>query len=324
MLRWYKFSRVRCNEMNGNNIQKILIVGGGTAGWMSASYLAQATGGKTAITLIESDEISSIGVGEATIPPIGNFNTALGIDENEFIKATQATFKLGIQFNNWGALGDSYIHGFGTLGQNTGFIGFMHYWLRMQQAGKVDSMDDYSINLLACKHNRFRRVSSEIKNSPLEDIAHAFHFDAGLYAKFLRSYAEKLGVSRTEGRIVSVQQHPESGFIASVTMHNGDVHEADLFIDCSGFRGLLIEQSLKTGFEDWSHWLPMNRAWAVPCESVSPLTPYTRSTAHSAGWQWRIPLQHRIGNGHVYCSDFMSDDEAASILMNNQIGRAHV
>lgn len=308
--------------MNTNNIQKVLIVGGGTSGWMSAAYLSQALGKGYQIQLVESDEISTVGVGEATIPPILNFNRALGIDENEFIKATQATFKLGIQFKNWGALGDSYIHGFGAMGQNTGFIGFMQYWLKMQQAGKIDNLDDYSINLLACHQNKFCRASNEIKNSPLEDIAHAFHFDAGLYAKFLRHYSEKLGVIRTEGRIESVQQQAETGFIQSVTMQNGDVHSADLFIDCSGFRGLLIEQTLNTGFDDWSHWLPMNRAWAVPCESVSPLTPYTRSTAHSAGWQWRIPLQNRIGNGHVFCNDYMSEDEARSILLNNLDGKA--
>lgn len=308
--------------MNTNNIQKVLIVGGGTSGWMSAAYLSQALGNGYQIQLIESDEISTVGVGEATIPPILNFNRALGIDENEFIKATQATFKLGIQFKNWGALDESYIHGFGTMGQNTGFIGFMHYWLKMQQAGKINNLDDYSINLLACQHNKFCRASNEIKNSPLEDIGHAFHFDAGLYAKYLRQYSEDRGVMRTEGRIDSVQQHTETGFIRSVTMQNGDVHEADLFIDCSGFRGLLIEQTLNTGFDDWSHWLPMNSAWAVPCESVSPLTPYTRSTAHSAGWQWRIPLQNRIGNGHVFCNNYMSEDEARSILLNNLDGKA--
>lgn len=304
-----------------DNIRKVIIVGGGTAGWMTAAYLAQATGGKLAIQLIESDEISTIGVGEATIPPINNFNTALGIDENEFIKATQATFKLGIQFKNWGALGDDYIHGFGTVGQNTGFIGFHHYWLKMQQAGKVDNLDDYSINLLACRHNKFRRATNEIKNSPLEDIGHAFHFDAGLYAKYLRGYAEKHGVTRTEGRIESVQQHPETGFVTSVTLQSGAAHEADLFVDCSGFHGLLIEKTLQTGYDDWSHWLPMNRAWAVPCESVSPLTPYTRSTAHGAGWQWRIPLQHRIGNGHVFCSEYMGEDEARAVLLANLDGK---
>ena len=307
--------------MNSNNIQKVLIVGGGTAGWMSAAYLSQALGKGYQIQLIESDEISTVGVGEATIPPILNFNRALGIDENEFIKATQATFKLGIQFNNWGALGESYIHGFGAMGHNTGFVDFHHFWLKMYLAGKVDRIDDYSINLLAAEQNKFARASKEIKNSPLEDIGHAFHFDAGLYAAFLRKYCEKKGILRTEGKIDAVQTHPENGFVQSVTMQNGDIHYADLFIDCSGFRGLLIEQTLQSGYDDWSHWLPCDSALAVPCESVSPLLPYTRSTAHSAGWQWRIPLQNRIGNGHVFCSQFMGEDQARQILLNNLDGK---
>jgi tryptophan halogenase len=307
--------------MNGK-INKVLIVGGGTAGWMTAAFLSQALGKLCQIHLIESDEISTIGVGEATIPPIINFNTALGIDENEFIKATQATFKLGIEFKNWGGLGESYIHGFGNMGHSTGLVDFHHYWLKMHQAGKAGRLEDYSINLLAAERNKFTRATNQYKNNPLSDIGHAFHFDAGLYAKFLRKYSEQRGVVRTEGKISSVQQHPETGFITTLTLENGDVHGADLFIDCSGFRGLLTEQTLQSGYDDWSHWLPMNRAWAVPCESVSPLTPYTRSTAHSAGWQWRIPLQHRIGNGHVFCNQFMSEDEAASILLANLDGKA--
>ncbi len=305
-----------------NSIGKVLIVGGGTAGWMTAAFLSQTLGRNVAIELIESDEISTIGVGEATIPPINNFNTALGIDENEFIKATQATFKLGIEFRNWGALGERYIHGFGSMGHTTGVVDFHHYWLKMFQAGKVERIDDYSINLLACENNKFMRATDQYPNSPLKDIGHAFHFDAGLYARYLRGYAERHGVRRTEGKIRTVQQDPESGFVTSVTMDNGDVHTAELFVDCSGFRGLLIEQTLQTGYDDWSHWLPCNRALAVPCESVAPLTPYTRSTAHAAGWQWRIALQNRIGNGHVYCSDFISDDEAASVLMGNLDGKA--
>ncbi len=308
--------------MSNKAIKKVVIVGGGTAGWMTASFLSQALPKDVQINLIESDEISTIGVGEATIPPIINFNLALGLDENTFIKDTQATFKLGIQFKNWGKLGDSYLHGFGSMGHSTGLIDFHQYWLKMHQAGKADRIEDYSINLLACEKNKFRRATNEYPNSPLEHIGHAFHFDAGLYAKFLRNYSEKNAVIRHEGKISSVQQQPETGFVTSVTMENGDVHSADLFVDCSGFRGLLIEQTLQTGYDDWSHWLPNNRAWAVPCESVSPLTPYTRSTAHSAGWQWRIPLQSRIGNGHVFSNNFMSEDEAASILMNNLDGKA--
>jgi len=308
--------------MSHAGIRKVIIVGGGTAGWMAASFLSQALNGKFAIELIESDDIGTVGVGEATIPPIINFNSALGIDETDFIKATQASFKLGIEFRNWGGLGEHYIHGFGGMGQSTGMIDFHHYWLKMHLAGKADRIEDYSLNLLACEHNKFLRAQHDIPNSPLKDLGHAFHFDAGLYAKFLRGYAENKGVVRTEGKIASVQQHPETGFITSVTLESGSVHAGDLFIDCSGWRSLLIGETLNTGYDDWSHWLPMNRAMAVPCESVSPLTPYTRSTAHGAGWQWRIPLQHRTGNGHVYCSEYISDDEAASVLLANLDGKA--
>ena len=308
--------------MNSEILKKVLIVGGGTAGWMSAAVLLQSLGRTYQIQLIESDAISTIGVGEATIPSIKNFNLVCGIDEDEFVRETQATFKLGIQFKNWGALGESYIHSFGSIGKNTGLVDFYHYWLKLNQMGKVGRLDDYSINLSACEQNKFTRANHEDKNSPLADIGHAFHFDAGLYAKYLRTNCEKHGVTRTEGKIVSVQTNSDNGFVTSVTMENGEVHAADFFIDCSGFRGLLIEQTLHTGYDDWSHWLPCDSALAVPCESVSPLLPYTRSTAHSAGWQWRIPLQSRIGNGHVYCSKFMSQDEATSILLKNLDGPA--
>jgi tryptophan 7-halogenase len=308
--------------MRENCLEKVLIVGGGTAGWMSAAVLLHSLGKTYQIQLIESDEISTVGVGEATIPSIIKFNSLIGIDEDEFMRKTQATFKLGIQFRNWGARGDSYIHGFGSMGRKTGLVDFHHYWLKAHRAGKASRVDDYSINLLACEKNRFTRASMENLQSPLADIRHAFHFDAGLFARYLRGYSEKLGVTRTEGKITSVQTHPETGFVTSVTMDNGDVHTADLFIDCSGFRGLLIEQTLHSGYDDWSHWLPCDSALAVPCESVSPLLPYTRSTAHSAGWQWRIPLQNRIGNGHVYCSKFMSQDEATAILLRNLDGKA--
>jgi tryptophan halogenase len=307
--------------MRENCLKKVLIVGGGTSGWMSAAVLLHSLGKTYQIQLIESDEISTVGVGEATIPSIIRFNDLIGIDENEFMRQTQATFKLGIQFRNWGAQGDSYIHGFGSMGRKTGLVDFHHYWLKARQAGKAQRLDDYSINLLACEKNRFMRADMKNLQSPLADIRHAFHFDAGLFAKYLRGYSERLGVTRTEGRITSVQTHPETGFVTSVTMENGDVHTADLFIDCSGFRGLLIEQTLHTGYDDWSHWLPCDSALAVPCESVSPLLPYTRATAHSAGWQWRIPLQSRIGNGHVFCSRFMSQDEATAILLRNLDGK---
>ena len=306
--------------MQDTRLRKVLIVGGGTAGWMTAAFLSQAVGPHITIELVESEEIGTIGVGESTIPPILNFNRALGLDEDEFIRATQATFKLGIEFFNWGGVGERYVHGFGSLGRSTGLVDFHHYWLRMFQAGKVDRLDDYSINLLAIEKYKFMRGTDQIPNSPLSDIGYAFQFDASLYARYLRGYAEGKGVRRTEGRIVSVQQHPETGFVTSVTLDRGTVVDADLFIDCTGFRGLLIEQTLRAGFDDWSHWLLCDRALAVPSASAGALTPFTRVTAHEAGWQWRIPLQHRVGNGHVYCSDFISDDAAAAVLLGNLDG----
>jgi tryptophan 7-halogenase len=302
-------------------VRNIVIVGGGTAGWMTASALAKVLEGRYSIRLVESDEIGIIGVGEATIPHIINFNTALEIDEDEFMRATQATFKLGIEFVNWGAIGDRYIHGFGFVGQAAQALPFHHFWLRMRQAGKVLPLEAYSINTAAPREGKFMRARKDMPGSPVADIAHAFHFDAGLYARFLRGYAEARGVRRTEGKIVQVSQREPDGFVDAVVMEGGERIEGELFIDCSGMRGLLIEQTLKSGFEDWSHWLPMNRALAIPCESAGPLLPMTRSTAHRAGWQWRIPLQHRTGNGHIYSSDFMEQDEATRILLEHLDGK---
>jgi len=301
-------------------IRKVVIVGGGTSGWMTAAALAKVLKGRYEITLMESDEIGTIGVGEATIPMISLFNRMLDLDENEFVRETQASFKLGIEFVNWGRLGDRYIHGFGVIGQDNWTVDFHHYWLKQYLAGKAHELDRYSINTMACLHNKFMRPRSDMPNSPLSQIAYAFHFDASLYARFLRGYSEKLGVQRIEGRIVEVMQRPEDGAIAGVRLQSGQVVEGDLFIDCSGFRALLIEGALKTGYEDWSHWLPCDRALAVPCTSAQELTPYTRATARQAGWQWRIPLQHRIGNGHVYSSKFISDEEAKAVLLSNLDG----
>ncbi|MES2016241.1 MAG: tryptophan halogenase family protein [Pseudomonadota bacterium] len=304
-----------------NHIRDIVIVGGGTAGWMTAAALSKVLTGPWNIKLIESEEIGTVGVGEATIPLINIYNNALEIDENEFIRETNGTFKLGIEFVNWGKQGVSYIHGFGGLGPDIGITKFHQYWLKAQQAGKALDIEQYSINSLASRHNKFMRAAKEMGNSPLAEIVHAFHFDAGLYAQFLRRYAQKRGVTRIEGKVTGATQRASDGFIEAVVMENGERITGDLFIDCSGFRGLLIEQTLKAGYEDWSHWLPCDRAYAVPCESVQPLTPYTRSTAHSAGWQWRIPLQSRIGNGHVYSSKFISDAEALDTLMKNLDGK---
>ena len=306
--------------MNESGKLDVVIVGGGTSGWMTASALAQVLRGRYDVTLVESDEIGTIGVGEATIPMIALFNTMLQIDENEFMRETQATFKLGIEFVNWGRLGDRYLHAFGTHGQENWTVDFHQYWLKQYLAGKAQELDRYSINAVACEHNRFMRPRMDMPKSPLSHIRYAFHFDATLYARYLRKYAEKRGVKRVEGRITGVQQREGDGHVTSVTLQSGEMVAGDLFIDCSGFRGLLIEGALKTGYEDWSHWLPCDRAVAVPCASAPELLPYTRATARQAGWQWRIPLQHRIGNGHVFSSKYMSEDEATAILMGNLDG----
>jgi tryptophan halogenase len=302
-------------------LKNIVIVGGGTAGWMTAASLSRLLQNRYTIRLVESDEISTVGVGESTIPMIRLFNIALGINEDEFMRETKATFKLAIEFEDWGKLGERYMHGFGTIGQPLWTLEFFQYWLRAWQAGKAPDLERYSLNRMAAKAGKFMRPSTDMPNSPLADIPYAFHLDAGLYARYLRKYAESHGVVRTEGKVVDVRQRAD-GFVESVMMENGTAIEGDLFIDCSGFRALLIEQTLKTGFEDWSHWLPCDRAWAVPCELSGELPPYTRASARPAGWQWRIGLQHRTGNGHVYSSRFMSDDEAASILVNSLDGKA--
>lgn len=303
-------------------LKNIVIVGGGTAGWMAAASLSRLLNNKYTIRLIESDEISSVGVGESTIPMIRLFNNVLGINEDEFMRETRATFKLGIEFEDWGRVGERYMHGFGKFGQDLGTVDFFQYWLKAHQAGLAPDLERYSINRMAATAGKFMRPSAEMANSPLADITYAFHLDAGLYARYLRKYAEARGVLRTEGKIVQVRQRAHDGFIESLALEDGSVVEGDLFLDCSGFRGLLIEQSLNTGFEDWSHWLPCDRAWAVPCELSGDLPPYTRATARPAGWQWRIGLQHRTGNGHVFASRFMSEDEAAAILMGSLDGAA--
>jgi tryptophan halogenase len=306
--------------MNEAGKLDVVIVGGGTAGWMTAAAMSQVLRGKYNIKLVESEEIGTVGVGESTIPMIALFNAMLQIDENEFIRETQASFKLGIEFVDWGRLGDRYIHSFGQIGQEVWTVDFHQYWLKQYLAGKAPELDRFSINATAAVQNKFMRPRMDMPKSPLSHIRYAFQFDATLYARYLRKYAEQRGVQRVEGRITDVQQREGDGFIASVTLHSGQVVEGDLFVDCSGFRALLIEGTLKTGFEDWSHWLPCDRAVVVPSASNGPLTPYTRATARAAGWQWRIPLQHRVGNGHVYSSRFMSDDEATAILLGNLDG----
>jgi tryptophan halogenase len=303
-------------------VRKLVIAGGGTAGWMAAALFSRLAP-NLEIRLVESDEIGTIGVGEATIPAIKTFNRVAGIDEGEFMRATNASFKMGIEFAGWNGPGSSYIHGFGKIGQDLGWLRMHHYWVKMRGTGKVsDSLADYSINTAAAYANKFMRSRPDMPESPLRDIAYAYHFDAGLYAKFLRGQAEARGVVRTEGKVVSTQLRAMDGFVESLTLNSGEVIAGDLFLDCSGMRGLLIEQVLNTGFDDWSHLLPCDRAVAVPCESAGEFLPYTRSIAQPAGWQWRIPLQHRIGNGHVFCSRHMSEDEAIGLLMNSLDGKA--
>jgi tryptophan halogenase len=302
-------------------IQKLVIVGGGTAGWMTAAALSKLLGPSIQIVLVESEEISTIGVGEATIPPLQVFNDALGIDEDELLSETQGTFKLGIEFVNWGAIGDRYVHGFGRYPHGLPTEApFYAHWQRLRAAGCAQELQAYSINTQMALAGKMLRTVRNMPDSPLADVTNAFHFDASLYAKYLRRFSEARGVVRKEGRIVSVPQRSGDGFIEAVVLASGERIEGDFFVDCSGMHGLLIEKTLQSGFEDWSHWLPCNRAIAVPCASGGAFLPLTRSTAHSAGWQWRIPLQHRIGNGHVYSSEYMSDDEAAHILMGNLDG----
>jgi len=307
--------------MTAAPLKTIVIVGGGTAGWMTATALSTLLKGRYTIQLVESDEIGIVGVGEATIPMIRIFNRVAGVDENEFLRASKGTFKLGIEFVNWGRLGDRYMHGFGKIGQDLWTVRFDQYWQKMSRMGKAADLAAYSITRSASLANKFMPPRTDIANSPLNDIAYAYHFDASLYAGYLRTLAQSRGVQRIEGKIVRVSLRENDGHVAAVVLESGQRVEGDLFIDCSGFRGLLIEQTLKTGYEEWSHWLPCDRALAVPCESVPKLTPYTRATAHRAGWQWRIPLQHRTGNGHVYCSRHVSDDEAAATLLANLDGK---
>jgi tryptophan halogenase len=289
-------------------VKRVVVAGGGTAGWMAAAALAKQLGPLLDITLIESDEIGTVGVGESTIPTARTFNALLGIDEPAFMRATQATFKLGISFEDWARIGDRYIHSFGQVGKSNWMGSFHHFWLQARAAGFGGELGDYCFELKAALADKFS-VGEGF------DLNYAYHLDATLYGGFLRRMSEGLGVKRVEGKIASVQQNTESGFIQALVMENGALVEGDLFIDCTGFRGLLIEQTLKTGYEDWGHWLPTNSALAVQTKSTGPAVPYTRAIAHKAGWRWKIPLQHRVGNGLVYSSEHMSDDEARETLL---------
>ena len=296
-----------------NRIKKVVIAGGGTAGWMAAALLSKTMGKVLDITLVESEEIGTVGVGEATIPPLVTYLRLLKMKEQDFMAATQATFKLGISFENWKDVGEKYFHSFGTTGTDHWTAGFQHFWLKDRERGSRNPYDDYCLELVAAREGKFGHL-------PKQGLNYAFHLDATLFAQLLRKFSEPLGVRRVEGKIQDIALHPDSGFVTSLKMESGEVVEGDLFIDCTGFRGLLIEQALKTGYEDWTHWLPCDSALALQTESLIEPVPYTRAIAHSAGWQWRIPLQHRVGNGLVFSSEYMNEDVARDYLLKNISG----
>ena len=304
-----------------SEIRSVVIAGGGTAGWMTAAALARVLGPRLTITLVESSEIGIVGVGEATIPAIAHFNRLVKLDEDDFLRHTQGTIKLGIEFVDWWERGRSYLHAFGPVGRDLAYIPFHHYWLRSQAAAggeSAGSLWDYSLNGVAAHEGRFARLT-QVPGTPLAGLVWAFHFDASLYAAYLSKLAQGMGVRRVDAKIAGALLAPD-GDVRALKLEDGREIAADFFIDCTGFRGVLIEQALRTGYEDWSRWLPCDRAWAVPCANGGRLPPYTRATAREAGWQWRIPLQHRTGNGHVYCSSQVSDDRARETLLANLEG----
>jgi tryptophan halogenase len=295
----------------------IVIAGGGTAGWVAAATFARFVGNRATITLVESDEIGTVGVGEATIPQIHNLIIGLGLDQAEFVRATNATFKLGIEFAGWNGEGSNYIHSFGSTGRGVGLIPFRQLWLRGRALGVAREFGEYAFNIAAA---RLGRMAVNTATNTVPELAYAYHFDASLVAKMLRGYAGERGVRRIEGRIEDVERDGETGDVAALLLNGERRVPGTLFIDCTGFRSLLLGKTLGVPYLDWSNWLPCNSALAVPCESSDAFRPYTQAMARPAGWQWRIPLQHRTGNGHVYCNGFISDDEAASILLANLDG----
>ena len=291
-------------------INRVVIAGGGTAGWMAAASLAKLLGKTLDITLIESDAIGTVGVGEATIPTLLALHELLGVNEQEFLAEVNGTFKLGISFENWRDVNQDYIHSFGFTGKDCWAAGFQHFWLKGKRLGLAKDFGDYCGELVSARQNKFAIT-------PKHGLNYAYHIDASRYAKYLRKLAEKHGAKRIEGKIDNVGLNSETGFIEMLTLESGQVIEGDLFIDCSGFRGVLIEQALHTGYDDWSHWLPCDSAVAVQTRSVTEPIPYTRSIARDAGWQWRIPLQSRVGNGLVFCSRYLTDDDAQKVLADN-------
>jgi len=303
-----------------DSLKSIVIVGGGSAGWMTAAALSSLLDPQSVkITLVESEAIGTIGVGEATIPDIKNFNRILGIPEDEFMKATNATFKLGIEFKNWGRKEESYFHPFGSHGADMQGIDFHQFWLHLNNSGDQTAYEDYSICSVAAKKYKFTFPHQDLR-SVLSQLGYAYHFDATLYAKYLRNYAEKRGVKRIEGKVKTIAQHPETGFIQTLTLDSKEIIKGQFFFDCTGFRSILLSKTLGVKYIDWSHWLPCNSAQAIACESKGPLLPYTKATAKSAGWQWRIPTQHRTGNGHIYSNAFISDELANAELLKDLDG----
>ena len=298
---------------------EIVIAGGGSAGWIAAATFARFLGNHASITLIESDEIGTVGVGEATIPQIHNLIVGLGLDQADFLRATNATFKLGIEFADWLGEGTSYIHSFGYTGRGVGLIPFRQLWLRGRALGVAGDLGDYNFNIAAA---RLGRMSNKAGTNAIPELSYAYHFDASLFARMLRGYAKERGVRRIEGMIQAVERDGQTGGISALELNGERRLRGDLFIDCTGFRSLLLGKTLGIPYLDWSEWLPCDSALAVACESSDAFRPYTQALSRKAGWQWRIPLQHRTGNGHVYCSKFISDDEAASILLENLDGAA--
>ena len=311
--------------MSVRHLDSVIILGGGTAGWMTAAALARNLAGGTKVTLVESPDIGTIGVGEATVPSIRQFNAMLNINEGDFLKATKATFKLGIQFNDWRHIGHSYFHPFGVYGTGPDLGQFHQAWLTLVQAGVFDPdgpdrLDAYSMCTVAALQNKVT-IQDPNPASPYSRLNSAYHFDAGLYAAYMRRIAETAGVTRIEGEVTDVVVDPDNGFVRTLTLKSGEVLSADLFVDCSGFRSLLMGQTLKAPWLDWSHWLPMDRAWAMPCGHGGPRKPYTMSSATEGGWMWQIPLQHRVGNGHVFCSSHLDETKAADILIKAVPGK---
>lgn len=304
-------------------LREIVIVGGGAAGWMTAAALSKLLKpSDVSLTLVESDEIGIIGVGEATIPDMLQFNLFLGIVEADLMRATHATFKLGIEFVDWSGAGSRYFHPFGFHGIDIDGLDFHQYWLHCRAHGHPYSIGDYCLTELVARENKFGFPDTRVPGAPASYLRYAYHFDAALYAQYLRRYAEQRGVKRVEGKVCEVIKAPETGDLTGVRLENGKTVTGQFFFDCTGFRSLLLSQALEVPWVDWRHWLPCDRALAIACQHNGPLLPYTRSTAKPAGWQWRIPTQRRTGNGHIYCSDFMSEDEATSLLLAGLDGEA--